>query len=208
MQAGAGCSHHPAPCLRRYASIHNGFTPHIATTIIPFFPGENKGKGKGGDGFLCVVLFGGAGVWFLFRILHHFFVALRKERGGDKAQKTPSPPSRKQGTARRFSRYLTERERKAFYEDDVQRQTSRRRSGRSAGSRPRSRRSWGRTRNSPRVKAKRRPGSGKLSAPRKPRDFSKSTDIPHSGGTRAPTTDNGSNTKTNGEHMRIVLMRV
>ncbi len=84
MQAGAGCSHHPAPCLRRYASIHNGFTPHIATTIIPFFPGENKGKGKGGDGFLCVVLFGGA-VYGFFSVHCVIFAALRKERGGGSA---------------------------------------------------------------------------------------------------------------------------
>lgn len=97
MQAGAGCSYHPAPCLRRYGSIHNGFTPHFATTIIPFFPGENKGKGKDGDGFLCIAWFGGA-VYGFFSVHRAIFCCLaegtRRRRGSPKKRLRRRPGSR------------------------------------------------------------------------------------------------------------------
>ncbi len=77
VQAGAGWRKHPAPCLRSVGSIHNGacrtYGPYY--TVFPL---------EGGNGFLCVVLFGGA-VYGFFSVHCVIFAALRKERGGGSA---------------------------------------------------------------------------------------------------------------------------
>ena len=48
MQAGAGRANTPPPVYGDDASIHNGFQPRLAITIIPSYPGKYKTEGAGG----------------------------------------------------------------------------------------------------------------------------------------------------------------
>ena len=83
MQAGAGCSYHPAPCLRRIRLHTQRLRPRLAITIIPFCPGNYKEGRREIDFVLYLSM---ALVYGLFSVPGAVFVSRERKSGGGRGK--------------------------------------------------------------------------------------------------------------------------